>query len=109
MHGVGLRMDGYPNNIEQFNWILAKEGCHPKAASRILDRITLNGYDLLTVMERLNFDWVINELAAIGVVVTFITPLEGWSDKFKDGEWSQELMDKIFEKRYDEFNTRRNS
>lgn len=97
--GVGLRLDGYPKDLEQFNWILAKEGCHPKAANRILKRIILNGFDLLTVMSRLNFDWIVDELGKIGVTVTFIKPLSGWSDKYDDGEWPKELMNKIFENR----------
>lgn len=98
--GVGLRFDGYPNDIERFNWVLAKEGCHPNATNRILSRITLNGYDLLTVMSLLNFDWIINELAKIGVTVTFITPLKGWKGTFEDGDWPKELMDKILKNRH---------
>ena len=97
--GVGLRLDGYPNDIEQFNWILAKEGCHPKAAKRILERIDINGSDLLTVMSRLNFDYIIDELGKIGVQVSFIIPLKGWRDKYEDGAWPDELMNKIFKER----------
>jgi hypothetical protein len=97
--GTGLRFDGYPNDIEQFNWILAKEGCHPKAAKRILDRIDINGYDLLTVMNRLNFDYIFDELGKIGVQVSFIEPLKGWVGyKFDDGGWPEELMKKIFKR-----------
>lgn len=98
MEGIGLRLDNYPNNEEKFNWIVAKEGCHPKAAKRILDRIRINGYDLLTVMSRLNFDLIVKELAEVGVIVTFIDPLKNWSDKFEDGVWPEELLSKIFKK-----------
>lgn len=90
--GVGLRLDNYPDNEEKFYWIVAQEGCHPKAAKRILDRIKINGHDLLTVMNRLHFDWIVEQLAAIGVVVTFIEPLENWKYKFEDGEWPQESL-----------------
>lgn len=96
-NGVGLRFDGFPTDLDEFNWVLAKEGCHPKAAQRILDRITLNGYDLLTVMSHLNFDWIIDKLGKIGVVVTIIEPMEGWVGyKFDDGNWPPELLEKIF-------------
>lgn len=97
-NGVGMRFDNYPNDVDTFNWILAKEGCHPSAAKRILKRIKLNGYDLLTVMSRLNFDIIVKALGNIGVRVTFIDPQEGWSNKFKDGTWPKELLDKIFKK-----------
>lgn len=93
--GVGLRFDNYPNDEDKFYWIMAKESCHPKAAKRILDRINLNGYDLLTVMSRLNFNWIISELAEIGVIVTIIEPLENWSDKYDDGPWPEEIMVEI--------------
>lgn len=96
--GVGMRFENYPNNIETFNWILAKEGCHPNAAKRILSRIRLNGYDLLTVMSRLNFNIIVKELGDIGVRVIFIDPQEGWRDNYKDGAWPEELLDKIFKK-----------
>ncbi len=94
--GVGLRLDNYPNDEEKFYWIVAQEGCHPKAAKRILDRIRLNGHDLLTVMSRLNFDWIIQQLFEVGVVATFIEPLENWSDKFKDGQWPIEAVPEKF-------------
>ena len=93
-----MRLDNYPNDIEKFKWIVAKEGCHPKAANRILDRISINGYDLLTVMSRLNFEVLVKELSVVGVVVTFIEPLKGWTDKYKDGAWPEDLLNKIFKK-----------
>ena len=99
-NGVGLRFDNYPNDLKKFYWVLAKEGCHPKAADRILDRIRVKGYDLLTVMSHLNFDWIIRELSTIGVVVTLIEPLEGWVGyKFDDGAWPQEVLDEVFKNR----------
>jgi hypothetical protein len=94
--GVGLRLEGYPTDVEKFYWIVAQEGCHPKAAKRILDRIILNGYDLLSVMSRLNFDWIVSSLAEVGVVVTFIDVLPGWTQKYKDGEWPQEALPERF-------------
>ena len=94
-NGVGLRFDGYPTDEKRFYWITAQEGCHPKAAKRILDRIRLNGYDLLTVMSRLNFDWITDTLSEIGVKVTIIEPLENWTHKYEDGAWPKEVMNGI--------------
>ncbi len=91
-NGIGLKIENYPSDEKKFYWIVAQEGCHPKAAKRILERISLNGYDLLTVMSRLNFDWIFKELEAIGVSVSFIEPLENWTDKFNDGKWPKEAL-----------------
>lgn len=94
--GVGLKLSNYPNNEEKFYWIVAQESCHPKAAKRILDRIRINGYDLLTVMSRLNFDWIIEQLAEVGVTVTFIEPQPNWTHKFEDGDWPKEALPERF-------------
>lgn len=98
-HGVGLRLDGYPTDEKKFYWIVAQEGCHPKAAKRILDRIRLGGYDLLTVMSFLKFDWIIKELAEVGVTVTYIEPQPDWTNKYQDGEWPQEALPDRFKER----------
>lgn len=92
--GVGLHFIGFPNDLEQFNWILNKEGCHPKAAQRILDRLTLYGEDKLTVMYRLNFNWIKEELSKVGVTMIFISP--NVFEAKDDGPWPEELMDKIY-------------
>ncbi len=91
--GQGIHFIGFPTDIDQFNWILNKEGCHPKAAKRILDRLKLNGEDKLTVMEHLNFIWIRKELLKINVNMLFIDPIE-FKEK-NDGEWPKELLDKI--------------
>jgi hypothetical protein len=87
--GVGLKLEGFPTDVRKFYRILAQESCHPKAAHRILNRINQNGYDKLTVMSRLNFDWVETQLAHIGVVMTFIAPLKNWKAKYEDGPWKE--------------------
>lgn len=86
-YGVGIRFDGYPNDVIKFKWILAKESCHPKAADRILNRITKNGYDLMTIMNGVKFDWVKSELEKVGVMMSFIPPMENWENKYNDEEW----------------------
>jgi hypothetical protein len=92
--GVGMRFEGFPSDVEQFRYILAGEGCHPNAAERILSRITQHGYDLLTVMSRLNFDWIHRELAKIDVKMTIIPPQVGWEEKYQDGPWPTDILKK---------------
>lgn len=94
--GVGLRFEGLPTDVVKFNWILAEQGCHPKAAERILNRIGNNGYDLLTVMSLLNFKWIKEELAKVGVLMEMIEPLEDWYDKYEDGPWPEEALPERF-------------
>src|SRR5690349_9563069 len=94
--GVGLRFENFPTDLPKYFTVLAEEGCHPKAAQRILDRISEKGFDMLTVTSTLNFDYIIQELATIGVTVTFIPPLENWEPKYHDGEWPEEALPERF-------------
>jgi hypothetical protein len=94
--GVGLFFEGYPTDIKKFYWILTQEGCHPKATHRILNRINKNGFDKLTVMYRLNFKWIEDELSYIGIKMSLIPPQENWRDKYNDGLWSEsDLPDRL--------------
>lgn len=97
--GTGLKLIGYPTDEKKFFWIVAQEGCHPQAAQRILDRIKLGGYDLLTVMSQLNFDWIIKELSHVGVTVTFIEAQKDWVNKFQDGDWPEEALPERFRRK----------
>lgn len=90
--GTGLKLEGYPTDEKKFYWIVAQEGCHPKATLRILERIRLNGHDLLTVMSHLRFDWIINELKEVGVTVTYVEPQLDWKNKYEDGDWPEESL-----------------
>lgn len=90
--GIGLKLEGYPKDIEKFYIILAKEGCHPSATKRILERIKTQGFDLLTVSERLKFDWIRESLESVGVAMTFVEPLKDWYLKYEDGEWTDEIF-----------------
>jgi hypothetical protein len=94
--GVGLRFEGYPSDLKRYYFILAEEGCHPKAGERILNRINNNGFDLLTVQDSLNFDWIKDNLFKIGVRMTIIEPLEDWSLKYENGPWTQEMLPERF-------------
>ena len=97
--GVGLKLVGYPSDEEAFFWILAQEGCHPKAVKRILERLKTNGFDLLTVMDGIYFDWVREQLKTISVEMTFIKPLDDWEPLYKDGAWDDKILNEVFERR----------
>jgi hypothetical protein len=99
LEGVGLRLENMPTDIKRFYWILAQEGCHPKATHRILGRIATNGYDLLTVMAFLPFEWIQAELKKIGVVMEFIEPLKGWKGIYDDGAWPPNSLPDRFKER----------
>lgn len=87
--GSGIKLTGYPTDFKKFYRILMGESCHPKAVTRILGRIKLNGSDMLTVRAELNFAFLKMSLEKIGVEMTFIPPLEDWTDKYEDGKWSE--------------------
>jgi len=89
--GIGIKLSGYPTNEKKFTWILAQEGCHPNATQRILDRMKPIGYDLLTVMDRLNFYWLISQLKGIEVTLTIIKPSEHYILK-DEGKWPKEYL-----------------
>lgn len=86
-YGVGLKMEGYPTSLIRFYKILASQSCHPKATRRILQRIKQNGFDQLTVRNRLEFAKIGKQLSQIGVTITFIPPLEDWEERHNDGAW----------------------
>lgn len=96
MSGVGLKFTGYPNDVEQFKWILARQGCHPDAADRILKRIEGSGFDCLTVQNTLAFNWIKESLAEVGVIMTYIKPIENWYQKHPNGPWPEELLERVF-------------
>ncbi len=98
-NGVGLKLTNLPTDIKKFNWVLAQQGCHPKAAARIIERINKKGYDLLTVQNSLEFDWIKNELEQLGVIMEFIKPLKNWTQKHEDGEWPEEALPDRFKKK----------
>lgn len=99
-NAAGLKLIGLPNNIERFYIVLGAEGCHPKAAHRILNRIYKNGYDELTITSLVNIEWVQSELSKIGMEVKFITPLTDWKPKYDDGKWPDWALPEKLRKNY---------
>lgn len=99
MSGVGIKFDGYPTDENQFAWILAQSGCHPKATCRILERIKENGFDLLTITERVDTEWVRKALEPLSVEMTYIPAKEDWFDRFNDGAWPEALINQVLSER----------
>ncbi len=84
--GVGLRLEGLPNNREKFIEYLMEYSCAATAGERIYSRISAVGYDLLTVMNHLPFDEIAVGLKELfGVKMSIIPPMEGWvGHKYND-------------------------
>lgn len=92
--GVGIRLEGLPTDVDEFILILASHGCHPNASNRILSRITTRGYDELTISASLNFIALAKEMNKLSVLFSIIPPLEGWEEKYQDGEFDPALLEK---------------
>ncbi len=92
--GVGLRLEGLPNDMTDFIRVMAWEGCHPEATDRILSRIRQNGFDQLTVMSRLNFRWLKSQLTRLGITMTIIPPQLDWEERFAKSPFPEHLIPK---------------
>lgn len=90
--GVGLLMQGLPNDRSAFIAYLMEFSCHPKAGARIYDRIMYNGYDKLTVMASLNFDAIAQGLKNFGVQLSIIAPQPGWTQLYQDGAYPVDFV-----------------
>lgn len=90
--GVGLHLVGVPSSPEAFIRAMAQHGCHPFAGKRIVDRLTKNGEDRLTVQYTLNFHAIHNLMADAGVQMAVIAPQPNWHQRFNDGPWPREYL-----------------
>lgn len=72
--GVGLRLSGYPTDIEKFFDLLHQQSCNPIATRRILDELKEKGEKYTTLMYRLNFNYIGDKLAQIGVKMEIVQP-----------------------------------
>lgn len=73
--GVGLKFSGYPNNIEAFFDLLHQQSCNPVATRRILNELKYNGIKYTTLMSHLNFNYIGDKLAGIGVKMQIVPPV----------------------------------
>jgi hypothetical protein len=90
--GVGVRLDGLPNDKDGFVQFLMDFSCHPKASERIYSRISAVGHDMLTVMSLLPFDEIADGLKKFGVRMSIIPPMEGWKHKYEDGPYPEDFV-----------------
>lgn len=72
--GVGLKLTGYPTNIEAFFDLLHQQSCNPVATRRILDELKNNGVKYTTLMSHLNFNYIGDKLAELGVKMEIVPP-----------------------------------
>ena len=72
--GVGLKLTGYPANIEAFFDLLHQQSCNPVATRRILDELKNNGVKYTTLMAQLNFNYIGDKLADLGVKMEIVPP-----------------------------------
>lgn len=82
--GVGLKITGYPTNLNVFIELLHGESCNPIATRRILEELKEKNVKYTTLMSHLNFDYIGDELAKIGVKIEVIPPAP--SDKIQNQE-----------------------
>ena len=79
--GVGLEFTGFPTDIDTFIDIFQGESCNPLATRRILEELQQKGVRKTTVMPSLNFEYIGDALAKIGVTMKIIEPVKPkWSD-----------------------------
>jgi hypothetical protein len=87
--GVGIELTGIPHDIDAFIHLLHCESCNPVATRRILDDLLRDGSRKTTVMSSLPFDYLGDELAALGVTMTIIEPLEpAWGIVIDSTAWA---------------------
>jgi hypothetical protein len=72
--GVGISLEGVPNDIGAFLDLLHSESCSPPAARRILAELEAGLIKRTTLVSSLNFNGLGDRLAALGVRMRVIPP-----------------------------------
>lgn len=72
--GVGMRLEGVPNDPHAFIDTLQGYSCNPAATRRILDTLQRGDAKYTTVSPRLAFDDIAVSLARLGVTLTIVPP-----------------------------------
>ncbi len=73
--GVGILLEGIPNNYAEFIDILEDEACPPIIARHILDDLIRNGSRMSTLRASLNFIKLELNLLSVGITLTIIKPI----------------------------------
>lgn len=74
--GVGLSFYGIPNDYKLFLDILMSVSCNPVSSRRILEILEKNETKYVTVMARLDFNDIANQLLSIGVSMKIVPPFD---------------------------------
>jgi hypothetical protein len=82
--GVGLKLTGYPTNVNKFIELLHNESCNPVATRRILKELNEKKIKYTTLMSHLNFNYIGDQLKEIGVIMEIIPPAP--SNKIQNAE-----------------------
>jgi hypothetical protein len=82
--GVGLKLTGYPTDINKFIDLLHGESCNPVATRRILKELNENKVKYTTLRSSLNFNYIGDHLKNIGVIMEIIPPAP--LDKIQNAE-----------------------
>jgi hypothetical protein len=72
--GVGLMFTGRPTDALAFIDARQGSGCSPVATRRILTELEDGRTKFTTVRSHLDFDWIGDALAAVGVTMTIVPP-----------------------------------
>ena len=89
--GVGLKLTGYPTDIDQFLEILHGEICNPVAARRILDALEKDNIKYTTLMYHINFNYVGDMLKELNVKMEIVPPAP--SEKLNNQEIDFVVLD----------------
>ncbi len=103
--GVGLSFEGCPTDYKAFLDLLMGESCNPISSRRILNILENGGKKYVTVMARLNFNYIWEELNKLGVKMEITPPYEyekeGADYISKNSEMDQMVLKKIKDENFE--------
>lgn len=99
--GVGLKLTGFPMDLNKFIDLLHGESCNPVATRRILKELKEKNVKYTTLMSHLNFNFIGDTLKEIGVKMEIVPPIS--LDKVQNQELDYLAFDLFNEKQKFEF------
>jgi len=82
--GVGLKLIGFPNDLDRFIELLHGESCNPVATRRIINELKEKNEKYTTLMAHLNFNYIGDTLKDLGVKMEIVPPIS--ADKLQNLE-----------------------
>ena|SRR5579875_3097280 len=89
--GVGIKLTGYPTDIDKFIELLHGESCNPVATRRILNELDEKNIKYTTLRSSLNFNYIGGYLKEIGVSMEIVSPAP--SDKIQNSDLDDLVFD----------------